>query len=212
MWGFLRVLMSKCPDISLPTFSTKSMFGCNIISTYSGNVSCPKNLGLGVIGGHWGLIFNVSLEIWDFKVWHKMCPGAPRVGLTKNSFFKHQLGMEGYWLQAKEIFDFQKFVKPNSQNPKNSQNPARSQNHIGPPLFSAFYDRIWKNIRKCISKSIFDFGSCLVSEKFKILDFTLFRAFCQMYSLKRPSKKPKIDHFSKMKWYNTSKMELEMSF
>ena len=40
---YLRVLLAKDPDISLPTFGAPSMFGCIIKSTYHAYVPEPKS-------------------------------------------------------------------------------------------------------------------------------------------------------------------------
>ena len=45
---FLRVLLAKDPDISLPTFGAPSMFGCIIKSTYHAYVPEPKSWDLAV--------------------------------------------------------------------------------------------------------------------------------------------------------------------
>ena len=53
---YLRVLLTKWPDICKPTFSAHYLFGCIIKSTHLGDVPKAKSWDLGAYTGLWGTI------------------------------------------------------------------------------------------------------------------------------------------------------------
>ena len=111
VWGlskYLRVLLAKRPDICLPTFLAWYPIWLDYQNYISSQCTWPQKLGSGGQNRALGPDLHLRSKLSVFGVWDIMRPGAHMVGLTKKSYFRHQLAIKLGWPEAKEIFKFQK--------------------------------------------------------------------------------------------------------